>query len=134
MHIPSAEPPLRRAVRTHRLDDVDDLLDREPQLVIGCEEVRAEADPGAGPEVAEDAPLLELRIDRRALGHREDHRAAAPVGLAPAVDLDPGRISQVDEQARLPERVLADPIDADLLDEVVARGSGHVRGRVRSAR
>ncbi len=37
-----------------RLEDLGDLVDHEPELVVGREEVRPEADPRARAEVAED--------------------------------------------------------------------------------
>ena len=54
-------------------------------------------------------------------------------GAARAPDLEPGRVGEVDQQLRLPERVLADAVDADLLDQVVARRRRVVRGHVRRA-
>ena len=112
----------------------DDLRDREAELVVRREEVRAEADSGAGPEVAEDRALLELRVDGRRLRHVDDDRAAAPRRVPRRVHLEAGGVGEVDEELRLAQRVLADALDADLLDEVVAGGSRHVRRRVRRAR
>ena len=43
--------------------------------------------------------------------------------------VEAGRVREVDQQLRLPERVLADALDADLLDEVVARRRRVVRSR-----
>ena len=61
-----AEVALVRA----RVEDLGDLLDREPELVVGGEVVRAQADAGVGAEVAENRPRLELGVDGRELRTR----------------------------------------------------------------
>ena len=75
---------------------------------------------------------LELRVHGRGVGHADDDRPAAPLRLARADDLEPGLVEQAREQLRLPHGVGADPVDADLLDDVVARGR-RVEARARSA-
>ena len=70
------------------LEDVADLRRREAQLVVRGEEVRPQADPGVGPEVAED--LAPVSSDGRR-GSRDVDRdgAAAPLRLARAADPNP---------------------------------------------
>src|SRR5207344_787351 len=97
------------------LHDVCDLLDREADLVVGVEEVRADPDPGTRTVVAEDAALLELRVDGPGFRHAEDHCTASPSRVARAQNLEPHSVRVLDEKLRLPERALADPVDADLL-------------------
>ena len=65
--LPSAARRRRVALERARLDDLDDLLHREADLVVRREEVRAEADSRAWPEVAEDPAQLELGVHGRAL-------------------------------------------------------------------
>ncbi len=115
------------------LDDLGDLGDDEADLVVGGEEVRTDADACARAEVAEDPTLLELRVDGSGLGHAHDDRTSAPRRITRAVHAEAGRVGQLDEELGLAQRVLADALDADLLDEVVAGGPGHVRRRVRRA-
>ena len=50
------------------------------------------------------------------------------------VELEPGLVDEVDEQRRLPHRVLADPLDADLGDDLVAGARRVVRRDDRRAR
>ena len=54
-------------------------------------------------------------------------------GRAGAAHLEAGLVGEVDQQLRLAERVLTDAVDADLLDQVVARGRGVERRHVRRA-
>ena len=115
------------------LDDLGDLLDHVPELVVGREVVRPDPDPGAGPEVAEDLPLRELLVDGRELVDVDGDGAAAALGVARARDPEAGRVGERDQQVGLAERVGADPLDADLLDQVVAGGCGVERGDVRRA-
>ena len=58
-------------------------------------------------------------------------RRAGSRGLA---DLEAGGVEQVDQELRERERALADPVDADLLDHVVARGRRVERRHIRRAR
>src|SRR6266550_8497232 len=55
-----AEPALVRA----RGKDLGDLVERELELVVAREVVRAEADAGVGTEIAEDLPLRQLLVHR----------------------------------------------------------------------
>src|SRR5437870_6251242 len=103
-----------------RLDDLVDLAGSEPELLVRVEVVRPEPDPGIGTEVAEDLPLCELAVDGLELGCAHGHGPAAPGGLARTAHLESGRLEQVDQELRLSQRVGADPLDADLLDQVVA--------------
>ena len=97
--------------------------------------MRPEADPRVRAEVAEDAARLELRVDgRRTRGRAATTDPPRRAGVARAHDLEPGCVGEVDQELRLAQRALADPLDADLLDEVVAGGPGVVRGHVRRAR
>jgi hypothetical protein len=59
------------------LEDVDDLGDDALQLALGVEEVRPEADPGVGTEVAEDLASRELCMHGRELRDLDGDRAAA---------------------------------------------------------
>ena len=77
MRFNGAQPPRRGACR-RGLEDLDHLADREADLVVAREEVRADADTGARAEVAQDRPLLQLGIDGRRLGHVDDDRSTAP--------------------------------------------------------
>ena len=83
------------------LDDLPDLLDREPQLVVGVVVVRAEADARIGAEVAEDLPLGELLVHGRELRHVDGDGAAAPLGASRAPHLEAGLVGEVDQQLRL---------------------------------
>ena len=83
-----------------RLDDVTDLRDHEPQLVVCSEEVRADADPGTRTEVAEDRALLELCIDGGGLRHADDHCASAPNRIARGVHPEARCIGELDEPGR----------------------------------
>ena len=89
---------------------------------------------GVGPEVADDTALAELAVYGRIVRRADEHGAAAPVRLARARDLEAGALEQLDEERRQHERPLADPLDADLLDHVVARARGVERRHVRGAR
>ena len=90
--------------------------------------------PGVGPEVADDLPLAELLVHGLELRRAHRDRAAAARSIARAADLEAGLVGEVDQQLRLPDRVLADPLDADLLDQVVARGRRVERRHVRACR
>src|SRR5436189_4523366 len=105
-----AEPALVRA----RRDDLGDLVERELELVVAREVVGAEADPGVRAEVAEHLPLRQLLVRRLELRDVHRHRASAPLGLARRADLEPARLRAVDQMLRLPQRVGANPVDADL--------------------
>src|SRR3970040_559516 len=114
-----------------RPEDVRDLLDCEPHLVIRVVEVRAEANAGVRPEVTEDPARLEFRMDGGELRNVERDRSAAARGVTRAANLEAGLVGEVDEQLCLSQRVLANPRDADLLDEVVSRSGCIVGGDVR---
>ena len=118
----------RVALVRARLEDLRDLLDREAELVVGGEEVRPEPDPRVRPEVAEDPALLELRVHGGELGDGE--RSTVPPRRAGSRGLrtsKPAASARSIRSCGLAERALADPRDADLLDEVVARGRRVVR-------
>ena len=124
-----ARVPRERAA----LDDVDQLRNRLAQLVLRVVEVRPEPDAGVRPEVADDAPLAELAMHGGIVRRAHEHGAAAARGLARARDLEARRLEQLDEERREPERALADAIDPDLLDHVVAGARRVQRRHVRSA-
>ena len=88
--------------------------------------------PAPGRKSQRICALRQLRVHGRELGDVDGDGAAAPLGLARAPDLEAGRVGELDQELRLPQRVLADPLDADLLDQVVARRRRVVR-RERSA-
>ena len=123
----TAEVPLVGA----RLEDLADLLDDEADLVVRVVVVRPETDARVGTEVAEDLPLGQLLVHGGELRDVDDHRAATALGRPRAPDLEPRLVGELDEQLRLTERVGTDPVDADLLDQVVARRPGVVRRHVR---
>src|SRR5579864_4631057 len=106
-----AEVPLVRAAR----HDLRELGDRMPHLVLGVEEVRAQADPSVvpGTEVADDAPLSQLAVTGGVIRRRDRHGAAATRWLPRRDDLEPRRVAEVDEELRERERALADPLDSD---------------------
>src|SRR5712691_192721 len=104
------EPALVRP----RFEDVRDLIQREAELVVGCEVVRAKADASAGTEVAEYLPLRQLLVHRLEVRHVHDHGAAAPLGLARRPDLESARFRELDQQLRLAHRVASDALHADL--------------------
>ncbi len=87
--------------------------------------------PASGPEVAEDLALAQLLVHRGELGHVDGDRAAAALGATRAAHLEAGLVGEVDQELRLAQRVLADPVDADLLDQVVAGRRRVQRGDVR---
>src|SRR6266550_9627874 len=103
-------------------NDLADLRDRVAKLVVGGEVVRSEPQPGVRTEVAEDLTLGKFLVHRLELGRAHRHGAAAAGRVARAADIEAGVIEQGDEQLRLARRVLADAVDADLFDQVVARG------------
>src|SRR6266550_4930153 len=122
---------LERAVR----HDFCELGNRMPHLGLRVEEVRAEPDPARRiwAEVADDPALSELGVAGGVVGGRDGDRAAAALGLPRRDDLEPGLVTEVDQELREPERALADPGQADLLDHVVAGGRGVQGGYVRRA-
>jgi hypothetical protein len=89
-----------------RSDDLADLRDRVPELVVGAVVVRAEADPGVRAEVAEDLALHQLAVHRRELGHPDRHRSAPSLRLSRASNLEAGGVGEVDQQLRLAQGVL----------------------------
>src|SRR5581483_5264579 len=91
-----------------RLDDLADLGDGVPDLVVRREVVRAEPDARVGPEVAQDLSLHQLAVDGWELGHVHRHRATAAARVARAAHLEARRVGEVDQELRLPERVLPD--------------------------
>src|SRR5207248_822727 len=85
----------------------------------GVVEVRPEAQAGLGKAVDEDPAPGELAVDLGEAGSLYDDGAAAPVRVAWAAWLETRLLEQLDQQRRLLDRPLADPLDADLLDHVV---------------
>src|SRR5262245_17492875 len=114
--------------------DRGDLRDREAELVVAVIVVRPEAETGVGAEVAEDLALGQLLVDGLELRCANRDRSASTGPIPGTANLEAGLVEQVDEQLCLAHRVLSDPVDADLLDQVVAGGGGVQRGHVRSAR
>src|SRR4029077_4053748 len=114
-------------------EDLGDLGDREPELVVSVEVVRSDANSGIRTEVADDLALAELLVHGLELRRADRDRANAARGVARAADLEAGLVTEIDQQLRLPDRVLADPFDADLLDQVVARSRCVERRHVRRA-
>ncbi len=86
-----------------RLENLADLLDREPELVVGREVVRPEPNAGIGTEVAEDSSLLQLGMHGRELRHAEHDRSSATSRLASARHLEAGVVREIDEELSLPE-------------------------------
>ena len=109
------------------------LVDGEAKLVVGREEVRPEPQARVGPVVADDLARGELGVHGLEVGHAEDDRPAADRRLARRGELEAGRVDELDEQRRLAHRVGADPLDADLADDLVAGARGVVGGDVRRA-
>src|SRR5207248_7185377 len=116
------------------LDDLCDLRDGVPELVVGVVVMRPEPDSGFGTEVAENLPFGELAVDGFELGCADSDSAAAAGRIAGAPDFEAGGLEEIDQQVRLAERVRADPADADLLDQVVSSRCGVERGDVRRPR
>src|SRR5205823_14930877 len=108
-------------VRT-ALDDLRELRDGVPELVLGVVEVRAEADSGVRPKVADDPALAQLAVDGCVVGGADEDRAASPACLARARDLEARGIERVDQELRQRQRAFPSPVDADLLDHVVPGG------------
>src|SRR3989442_6433428 len=115
------------------LEDFRDLGDREHELAFRVVVMRPEPQSRIGPEVAEDLALVELLVHGLELGRAHRHGAAAARRIARAADLEAGLVEQVDQELRLPDRVLTYAIDADLLDQVVAGSRRIERGHVRCA-
>src|SRR6187200_1835481 len=100
-------------------DDLGDLPDRVPQLLVGVVVVRSEAEAGVGAEVADDLTLSELLVHGLEFGRSHGDGAAAAGCVTRAADVEAGVAAEVDEELRLPDGVLTDSVDADLLDQVV---------------
>src|SRR5689334_3353948 len=117
------------------LDEVGELGDRVPHLVLRVEEVRAEPDPsrGVGAEVADDPAHGELPMARRVVGRRDGDRATSPLWLTRGDDLEARLVAEIDQELGQRERALANPSDSHLLDHVVAGGRRVERGNVRGA-
>src|SRR6185369_6825259 len=115
-------------------DDVLDLPDREVELLLGVEEVWAEAEADIGPEVAEDVPRGELLVHALEARHANGDARAATRLVALRGDLEARPVGEPDQMVGQVERAPADRIDADLLDHVVAGGRGEQRGHARRSR
>src|SRR5262245_37489547 len=103
-----------------RGEDLADLGDHPLELLVGVEVVRPEPDPRVRPEVADDLALAELLVNRLEVGDEHGDRPAAPRRVARGANLEAGLVREPDQQVGLAKRVRADPLHADLLDEVVA--------------
>src|SRR5581483_12244712 len=90
--------------------------------------VRAEAETRLGSEVAEDAAVRELLVDTLEARSADGGDAAAARGVARARHVEAGVVQELRQERRLPERVRPDPLDPDLLDQVVT-GRGRVERR-----
>ncbi len=75
----------------------------------------------------------QLRVDPLEVGRSHDDRPSPAGRVARASDREAQLVEQLDQQRRLLDRARADPLDADLLDHVVARGRRVERGHVRRA-
>jgi len=84
------------------LEDVADLRDGKPNVVVGVEVVRAQADTRVRAEVAEDLTGLELGVYRSELRDSEYDRPAAARGIARAHDLEAGGIRAAECDATVP--------------------------------
>ena len=73
------------------------------------------------------------RMHGRELGNAEHDGPPRRPGSRGLCDLEACGVRKIDQELRLAERVLADPRDADLLDEVVPRRPRVVGGRVRGS-
>src|SRR6266540_5266918 len=113
-------------------DNFGDLVD-ELRFAVGVV-VRPEPEARVRTEIAEDLPLAELRVHGLELGCTDGDGAAAPGGVARAADLESASLEQFDQQLGLPDGVLADALDADLLDQVVTGRRRVESGDVRRAR
>src|SRR5438128_6845681 len=116
------------------LDDLAQLLDRVPQVILAVVEMRPEPDARAWTEVADDAALAELPMHGRVVRSSNKDGAASALGVAWTADLEARLVQQIDQQLRQRKRPFADPVDADLFDHVVAGGRRVERGHVRRAR
>src|SRR6185436_19073804 len=67
--------------------DLLELAEEQVDLLGLRVEVRGDADPGAGPVIAEELAAVELAADVGRADEVEDDGAAAPLGLARAVEL-----------------------------------------------
>src|SRR5215510_4207463 len=112
-------------------DDLGNLTGREAKLVVRVEEVRAEADACVGPEVADDLALLELTVDGRGFGGADDDGAAPAFRLSRRQHVEACRPEQLSEQRRLAQRLLSNPVDPDLADQLVTGRRRVERGHVR---
>src|SRR3954470_4782632 len=100
--------------------DFPDLLNRKTKLFVAVVVVRTEPQPGVRPEVAEDLTLGELLVDGFELGRPDGDGAAPALRVARAADVEARRVEEVDQQLCLLNRLRANPLDADLLDQVVS--------------
>ena len=81
------------------LDDLADLLDHVLELGVGGVVVRADPDPRAGAEVAEDLPLRELFVHGRELVDVDGDGAASSFRIARARDPEAGLLGEADQQS-----------------------------------
>ena len=71
-------------------------------------------------EVADHLPLGQRSVNRGKLGHVHRDGAATPRGVARTSHLQSRVVGELDQPLGLAKRVLPDPLDTDLLDQVVA--------------
>src|SRR2546423_1361597 len=115
------------------LEDVDELLAGERELLVGVEEMGPESQSDVRPVIAEDRARGELGVSRLELGRDRRHGATAPLAVARASHLEACALEKSGQEVGLLERAPPDPVDADLLDHVVAGGGRVERGHVRRA-
>ena len=93
--------------------------------------MRPEAQADVRPNVEQNLARLELCVHGLEVWDADDDRATATLRRARADDLEAGLVEEPDEMRRLAHRVLPDPLDADLLDDLVAGCRRVERGHVR---
>src|SRR5690606_10816761 len=102
------------------LADEVDLLEEEIDLLLGVVEVRRDADAGARPVIAEEAPAVELAGDVGSAGEVEHHRAGPPGVVARRVEGEPALVDPLDDPAGGPLALVSDGARADLADDLGA--------------
>ena len=128
---PKCEALGEGAPRGAMSDDLDERGRGALQLVVGVEEVRPEAEADVRPDVEQNLARLQLGVHGLEVWNADDDRATATLRRPRADDLEAGVVEEPDEMRRLAHRVLPDPLDADLLDDLVAGRRRVQRGHVR---
>ncbi len=98
--------------------------------------MRAQPKPRTGPVIDQDLPPPKLRhrLAPARVGDPENHRPAALGRVARAAHRDLGRIRKLDQQLRLPLRLRANRLDANLVHDLIARPRGIHRRHIGSPR